>query len=85
MRHAIAIIALVAALGLAFGAQAQCEACAKGFTFWHSKDACLADDGSGAMTAPLYWKKDRMNAAAEVPGMKLAGRTGGAAGPTGDR
>lgn len=85
MRLTIALAVAAATLGAASLAQAQCEKCPKGFTFWHSKDACLADDGSGAMTGPLYWKEDLQREMATLYGSRLGGRKGGAAGPTGDR
>ncbi|MFQ5565688.1 MAG: hypothetical protein ACE5EU_04940 [Paracoccaceae bacterium] len=85
MRLAVPAITLIAALGFASVVQAQCEKCPEGFTFWHSKEACLADDGSGAMTEPLYWKEDLQREMATLYGVRLGGRTGAVAGPTGDR
>jgi hypothetical protein len=83
MRLALASTALIAGLGLASTAEAQCEKCPEGYTFWHSKGACLADDGSGAMTEPLFWKEDHAKAGASLYGQKIGGRSGGNAGPNG--
>jgi hypothetical protein len=58
MRLAIAFAALITFAGIGSTANASCEKCPNGYSFWHSKDACLADDGSGATAQPLYWKED---------------------------
>jgi len=85
MRPVAIAIVLTGALGFAPATQAQCEKCPKGFTFWHSKEACLADDGSGAQTEPLYWKHDHARAGATLYQRKLGGRSGGNAGPAASR
>ena len=85
MRPVIALTVLVAAWGMTSPAQARCEACPNGYTFWHSREACLSDTGSGAMVPPLYWKEDLLREIYPLPGKRLGGRVGGVAGPNGDR
>lgn len=84
MRLAIAFTALIMVAGIGSAANAQCEKCPKGYTFWHSQDACLADDGSGATSQPLYWKHDHAKANSALYGSKLGGRANGNAGPAGE-
>jgi hypothetical protein len=83
MRLAIAFAALITFAGIGSTANASCEKCPNGYSFWHSKDACLADDGSGATAQPLYWKEDRARANSALYGSKLGGRKNGDAGPAG--
>ena len=59
MRLFIALTAIGTMLGSVGPANASCEKCADGYTFWHSVNLCLADDGSGRQSEPLYWKADR--------------------------
>lgn len=85
MRFVIASLALLATAAATSVAEARCEACPQDFTFWHSKDACVADNGSGATSPPLYWKKDMLRDGAPLYGRILGGRSGGKAGPADDR
>ena len=84
MRLATALIVSAVLAGTASTASAQCEKCPKGFTFWHSKETCLANDGSGASADPLYLHEEREREMAVLHGAKLGGRKDGTAGPKGD-